>query len=230
MTLRVATYNIRNGRAFDGLHSWPFRRWATAATIAELDADIVGLQEVYRFQDRYLRRRLPQYDDVWRGRSRAGRGGEGCPILFRGVRLLSSSTRWFEPAVAARFPRIATTCRFEDDDGLFDVTNVHLDAHRARNRRASAEQLVTWLDRDVPQIVLGDFNADPDDELFAALRLRHVEVEGGTAHDFTGRVDGRRIDHVLVSDDFAVLEARVVQRAGRLGSDHWPVVVDLARR
>lgn len=225
--MRVATYNIRNGRAYDGFHSWPFRRWATAATIAELDADVVGLQEVYRFQHRYLQRRLTGYDGVWRGRARHGRGGEGCPVLFRDLRLLSWDTRWFGPFAEARFPRIATTCRFEADGRHFDLTNLHLDAHSRDNRCRSAEQLAGWLDRTVPNIVLGDFNAAADDRVSHALELRAVEVDGGTVHQFTGRHDGRRIDHILVSDEWRVIDARVVRRPGRLGSDHWPVVADL---
>ncbi|HJR24407.1 MAG TPA: endonuclease/exonuclease/phosphatase family protein, partial [Acidimicrobiales bacterium] len=57
--LRVATFNVRNGRALDGfVRAWPFRRRAVVAAIASLDADVVGLQEAYRFQLRSLLRGL----------------------------------------------------------------------------------------------------------------------------------------------------------------------------
>ena len=72
--LRVATFNVRNGRAFDGWNSWPFRRPATTAAIAGLEADVVGLQEVLRFQVSALRARLPRYGFVGSGRDDGRRG------------------------------------------------------------------------------------------------------------------------------------------------------------
>ena len=42
--LRVATFNVRNGIAFDGLDSWPLRRHTTAQAVAGLDADLIALQ------------------------------------------------------------------------------------------------------------------------------------------------------------------------------------------
>jgi len=96
------------------------------------------------------------------------------------------------------------------------------------------EQLLDWLDRDLPQVVLGDLNADPDDLVLrlahdAGLRQALPAEAGGTVHRFTGRIDGRRIDHVLVSDHVRVERAEVVTtpKGQRLVSDHWPVVADL---
>ena len=40
--LRVATWNVRNGWAFDGWSSWPFRRRSAIETLASLAADVVG--------------------------------------------------------------------------------------------------------------------------------------------------------------------------------------------
>lgn len=96
MIVRVATFNIRNGRAMDLMNSWPLRRHATAAAIAELGADIVGLQEVFEFQRRYLDQRLGAYR--WFGQGRDGaRAGEQCPIGVSGTSLtvLDDRTRWY---------------------------------------------------------------------------------------------------------------------------------------
>lgn len=247
--LRVGSFNVRNGRAFDGRHSWPFRRRSTVAAIASLDADLVALQEVYGFQRRYLAGRLPGYAVVAEGRSPANRG-ESCPVLARHLRLriLDARTRWYgaDPdrpgsrLPGAAFPRIATTCRIEVAGWPSPITftSTHLDARSAEHRRRSAEQLAGWLDPGEPCVVAGDFNADPDDELFDALLaagLRHAlpDAAGGTNHDFTGRRDGRRLDHVLVSPHFDVLDAGVAYGAGDgrcLPSDHWPVVATLTFR
>lgn len=246
--LRVASFNIRNGRAWDGWNSWPLRRRATLAAIEGLDADIVGLQESYRFQLRWLAKRLAAHDVVATGRE-ANNRGEHCPLFARRsvARILSNRTRWYGPTPdiagsrppGANFPRIATTCRIEliDSGTSVAVTNTHLDSRSSEFRAASAEQLIQWLAPDIavtPTVVVGDFNAVPADAMFATLAaagLREVlpPDAGGTNHRFTGRTDGRRLDHILVSDHFEVVTAKVshARPGNRLPSDHWPVVADL---
>lgn len=243
-SLRVASFNIRNGRAVDGWNSWPFRAAATAAAIAGLGADVVGLQEAYAFQLRSLCRRLGRYDAVGDART-DGRHGERTPVLFddRGMAVVDAVTRWYgdrpdQPGTVlegAGFPRITTICRLRLADGVVvQVANTHLDERSGDRRAASLGQLAGWLDVSAPRIVLGDLNADPHDTVLDALRevgLRDAldGVAGGTSHSFTGRGDGRRIDHIFVSEDVEVLESHVEQArpGGRLPSDHWPVVADL---
>ena len=242
----VATFNIRNGRAFDGRHSWPLRRRSTAATLRRMDADVVGLQEVYGFQQRYLLRRLPEHEAHGEGRSGHGRG-ERCPILVRRSRLdvVASRVRWFGAGddsgvtrlPGARAPRIATCLRVHDrSTGVeLDVVNTHLDERLAENRRRSIEQLVTWLDRERPTVVMGDLNSREGGDILAALHAAGLDSvlpadAGGTAHRFTGRTDGPRIDHVLVSRHWEVRTSGVVvdpQPRTTLPSDHWPVSATL---
>ncbi len=259
-TVRVATFNIRNGRAFDGLDSWPFRRRATIAAIASLDAAIVGLQEAYRCQVRTIVRGLGnrglEVTPVGSGRSRRRRG-EHTPLLLRRdrVTVVEHRTLWYgddadRPGTVlpgARFPRTATLAVVElVPEGLhLQAVSTHLDSRSPSLRTASAAQLATWLDPALPQIVLGDLNAGPDDPeleplLAAGLRLVDVTVPGdtaastaGTYHSFTGSTTGRRIDHILVSRDIEVVAAEVAHprpggRLARLPSDHWPVVADLS--
>jgi endonuclease/exonuclease/phosphatase family metal-dependent hydrolase len=245
--IRVATFNIRNGRAFDGWHSWPFRRATTSRTVAALDADVVALQEVYAFQQRYLEHRLPHHHIVAAGRD-DGVKGERCPVLVdtTAVEVVDVSHRWFGPMPDqpgtrlpdAKFPRVATiaTLAVGPERRQVQATSTHLDEASGGRRRSSAEQLATWLDTSMPQIVMGDFNADPGSDVLAALEgsgLTLVEPAGttGTEHRHTGRTDGRRIDHILVSAHFDIVDARVVTtRLGRpLASDHFPVgaILDL---
>jgi endonuclease/exonuclease/phosphatase family metal-dependent hydrolase len=248
--VRVASFNVRTGLGLDWCRSWPFRRQAVAATLTALDADIVGLQEVHRFQRRWLLGRLPAYDAAGLGRGPRG-GGEACPVLTRrgAVRVLDCQTRWYGDApdtagtrlVGARSPRVATVCRLA---GLADTTaaveihviNTHLDEANHENRMRSARQLAGWVDRSVPAIVLGDLNATPDDPVVQALAdgaglglALPPSDAGGTVHHFTGRTDGRRLDHILVSAHWTVVRAWV-DTAGHSGgpaSDHWPVAADL---
>jgi endonuclease/exonuclease/phosphatase family metal-dependent hydrolase len=218
--------------------------------IRHLDADVLGLQEVFRWQLTWLLARLDGYEATGEGRSRRRRG-EACPVLTRRdrLRVVEARTRWFgaEPdrpggrLPRASFPRLATLVTVAERDGNgvpFLVVNTHLDERRPENRRAAAAQLVTWLPTGTPVILLGDLNTTEDDDaVFSVLRAAGLRSAlpadaGGTAHQFRGGTGGRRIDHILVSDHWEVEEAAVVtESVGRfLPSDHWPVRAVLRRR
>jgi len=194
--LRVATFNIRNGIACDGLDSWPFRRRATADAVARLDADLVGLQEVYGFQQRYLLRRLPGYAATGAGRNDGRRRGERCTVLYRRARLAldGSTTRWFsdspdQPGSTGwgnRLPRIVTLALFTDlaSGRRFVFADCHLEGRPSAARHRSAAALAAWLDPALPAIVAGDLNAEPDDQAVRTLLaagLRDVFAPGPPA-------------------------------------------------
>ncbi len=199
--LRVATFNLRNGIAFDGLDSWPFRRRATAAVIAGLDADVACLQETYAFQQRYLLRRLPGYAAAGAGRS-DGRRGERCAVLWRSARLRldEARTRWFSDTPDRPGstgwgncqPRVVTLAHFTDraSGRAFGVADCHLEGSPASARHRSARALLAWLDPGVPWIVAGDLNAEPGDQAVETL------LAGGLRDAFApapgDRVDARR--------------------------------------
>jgi endonuclease/exonuclease/phosphatase family metal-dependent hydrolase len=244
--LVVASFNIRNGRALDGWNSWPFRRRSTIAMARHLDADLLGIQEAYGCQARYLDRRLPGYERHGRGRN-AKRGGEWCAVYSRSARIevRSSTTQWYgdTPEVAgsrlsgSRFPRVATSVDAVDRStgSPLRFVNTHLDERSAANRLRSIELLLAWVDLSVPTIVLGDLNATPErqPELFAALAdaglVAALPDDGrGTAHDYRGGTDHRRLDHIFVSRHWTVVDAGVVTGDGRYPSDHWPVRASLA--
>jgi endonuclease/exonuclease/phosphatase family metal-dependent hydrolase len=231
--LRVASFNIRTGLGFDGCNSWWLRRRATVRTLAAIDADIAGLQEVHAFQLRWLLRRLPQYA-VAAGAPRGRRTGERCPVLVRRsrVRIVDVGTRWYGERWRSR---IATTCRVEVS-GVGDVLvcNTHLDERDPDVRLDAAAQLAASIDTTQPCIVTGDLNATPDDPVLKHLRAAGLHDAlpadaGGTVHRFTGRIDGRRLDYILMSEHWAVDRAWVAtERYGnKLASDHWPVAADV---
>jgi len=208
--LRVATFNIRNGRAFDWFDSWPLRRRATAEAVARLDADVVALQEVYGFQQRYLLRCLPGWRATGAGRTDGRERGERCAILWRSARLAleRSVTRWFSdtPDVPGstgwgnRQPRVVTLARFSDSatGASFGLADCHLEGWPPAARFRSAQALVDWLEPGLPWIVAGDLNAEPDDPAVAtllaaglrdALTAQTVD-EAGTVRDSQGGLEG----------------------------------------
>lgn len=212
----VATFNVRNGRAFDGWNSWPFRRRAVANTLDELGADIVGLQEVYGFQRRFLERHLPDFEFAGEGRNRHGRG-EQCTVLSRHP-IEGHATRWFDTP-GSRFPRIATTAMIRVGEQRLAFTSLHLDESSPDRRSRSIEQLTAWLrDSHEPQVIVGDFNA----RLRETATFAHL-LEAG----FRNAPDEATIDHVLFGPGLELVDAQVVGARGRWVSDHEPVVARL---
>lgn len=244
--LVVASFNIRNGRAWDGWDSWPFRARRAARCARELGADVLGVQEAFAFQSRFLAAALPGYVRVGRGRGR--RGGEWCAVYVREDRceVLADRTYWYgdEPDLpgsrmeGAGFPRIATQLRLRDraTGRELQFVNTHLDERDPDRRLRSAEQLVARLEPGLPTVVVGDLNATRrrDPGVFAQLESAGLVDalagdDRGTAHDFAGGTDHVRIDHIFVSPDIEVVEGCVVadDRTRRLPSDHWPVLARL---
>jgi len=242
--LRVVSFNIRNGLACDGRDSWPFRRDRVAQTLRRLDGDLLGLQEVYLFQQRHLLDRLPGYGVVGEGRRCEGRFGERCPIFFRRDRLRLLDWRSHRLPRSSP-PRIATSARFAlvEDAGnqppevppvTFQVFNLHLDHRSPETRRAQAAAVLGFAQQLVPALILGDLNETPAGPALRLLlgnglndALAGLPAEGARAatyHGFTGALAGRRIDHILISSHWEVERAEVVRgpRVSSAGSDSFP--------
>ncbi|TWD79787.1 endonuclease/exonuclease/phosphatase family metal-dependent hydrolase [Kribbella amoyensis] len=247
LQLRVATFNIRNSSAPDGENAWPVRREATADAIAALDAEVVGLQEVLPDQLEYLRERFAGWEIVGAGRDDGVSAGEHSAVMVKSGawRIESHETRWLsaEPAVPgsvgwdADLTRIATLVRLVHRDGVrIGVANAHYDHVGEQARVESSRLLDRWMsaEPDLHWIAMGDLNSEPGSAPLRALTeagwIDAIPAEaGGTEHEFTGATDHHRIDHILLSKTWEILEAAVSHHrpGGRLPSDHWPVAATL---
>lgn len=260
--LRVMSFNIRYGTADDGPNAWPLRRELVHATVERADADILGVQEALRFQLDELLARAPAYQRVGVGRDDGVDAGEFSAILYRASRLAvaQQGTFWLSdsPEVPGsmhwgnRITRIATWARFLDrrsGDSLL-VLNTHWDHESQPSRERSAALIRHWLAghaAGLPVLVMGDFNAGEQNPAFRALvadtgpaprlgdtwRTRHpYGPEQGTFHGFRGGADSEKIDAILVSTGWRVLEAAIdsAGSAGRYPSDHHPVTATVVRQ
>lgn len=254
--LRAMTYNIRLDTEADGANAWPHRRNAVSALIRFYAPDILGMQEVRLHQRDQLIEDLPDYAFLGVGRDDGREGGEFSSLAYRRDRftLLAHGTFWLSPTPDApsrgwdaAFPRIVTWARLRTRGGARVLAlNTHWDHIGLQARLESGRMLRDWIGahrlRCESVVLLGDFNAVSEEASLLAL------AEGGALTDTLGlsetppfgppgtfngfdiaRADPGAIDHILVNSGVRVLRHGVLTQheAGRLPSDHYPVLTDL---
>jgi len=115
--------------------------------------------------------------------------------------------------------------------GIHPVAPVTEEASGLRD--AQMAFAANWArNQDLPTVVAGDFNAGPWSHSFRSLKdrtgLRDSQRGFGLQPSFPASSNiffRLAIDHLLVSDDVTVVDRRL---GPSLGSDHFPVVVDLS--
>lgn len=255
--LRVMSFNIRYGTARDGDNAWPHRKQLVIDTIRQCRPAILGIQEALKFQLDELLGAFPHLTQVGVGRDDGDQQGEFSAILYDAQRLvpIDNGTFWFSEtpqqpgstAWRAQLPRICSwlRCRDKLSGEAFYVYNLHWD-HMSRLSRINsakllAERISERTDTTAPVIVTGDFNADESSEEFQSLihranlrdtyRVQHPNADNvGTFNGFRGRSGGPKIDAVLVSEPWQVVDAQIVRSSddGRYPSDHFPVTATIS--
>ena len=267
--MHVMSFNIRFDNPDDGENAWPYRRQFVASLIRS-HADLVGTQEGVFRQLEDLEELLAvntpfRYDRVGISRDGYTDKGEFCAIFFRSDRydLLAHDTFWLsenpdEPGYLgwdAALPRIVTWARLrhKSSDRTFYVFNAHFDHRGSEAREQSARLLLKKVDEiagNEPVIVMGDLNADEDQEpykILADVDRGPVRVElldgfyhaenghegpSSTWNGFSEIVENRRIDFIFANPQLRIIEHRILTdtKDGRFPSDHFPVVAELAFR
>ena len=252
-TLRVMSFNVRTGIANDGLNDWDHRRDIMVRTIREQHPDVLGTQELNKFQGDYIVSKLPQY--VWFGIGRRGDDGdEHMGVFYRTdrLRVIDAGNYWLsdtpnKPGSISwgnPYPRMVTWALFErkTNGRRFYYCNTHF-PYRDQDelaRTRSAEEILAHLNAlsaTLPIVMTGDFNSAPDklDHAVLTSLLDDAWISAAsrsgpekTFHNFTGIPD-RRIDWILYRG-FRALTAQTVttQQNGRYPSDHFPVAAVLA--
>lgn len=259
--LRVGTYNVRLHTPEDGEDSWDERMPDVVRNIRAHGPDLLGLQEPLPRQFAELRERLPEYTFLGRSRGAAPDTDEYSPVAVRDSALEVSEhgTFWLSETPSqpgstswgAAHPRIATWCRVRDRSTGASAYfyNVHLDHESATARRRAVELVVSDVGErtgDDPVVLVGDFNATPDDpayefavrggddEGFVDARERSEVGHFGpdtTFNDFSRPIPDAFIDHVLVTPGITVSSHAVhadVRSNGRYPSDHFPLLAGIA--
>jgi len=250
--MRVMTYNIRHGLGNDPDDPEAFGEYdldRVAEVIRRVGPDIVGLQEVDRFNPRSL------------GVDQPAELGE-----MLGMDRCFGANAFFDPgeyglAILSRFPMVSSintplpsTMGWEGrglleatirvpDSGDVMIFNTHLqvghegtEAEAAQQRRAQAVMVAGRI-RNLkgPVVLMGDFNAQPGDpelEPFDFLMdAWSVAGDGGpglTIPSHPATEPEVRIDVIYVNNGFRVTSASVFTKGpAPYASDHLPVVAEL---
>jgi endonuclease/exonuclease/phosphatase family metal-dependent hydrolase len=248
--IKVATYNIRFANPGDGKDIWPNRKESVIASARE--NDILGMQEVTEPQFRDLRDALPEFDSYGVGRDDGKSGGEHAPIFFRKDRFepLEKGTFWLSETPEqvgkkgwdAALPRTCTWMLLRDTRSgqKLYVANTHFDHRGSQARTESAKLMAKRIDeasKDLPVVVLGDFNCLPASEPYNALAAVFTDARKASQTEPTGPAStwngfreiapDRIIDHVFVrSIDVLQLSTLNPKTAeDRFASDHLPVQI-----
>jgi endonuclease/exonuclease/phosphatase family metal-dependent hydrolase len=249
--ISVMSFNIRYGTAADGADSWSHRQGQVVSLIRRHQPHILGMQDALEFQLKEIGAQLPDYGRIGVGRDDGQTHGEFSAILYQRSRyeVQEQGTFWFSPTPEVpgstgwgnHITRICSWARLYDRElaRSFYVYNLHLDHESVPSRDRSAELLARRIaerNSDDPVIVMGDFNAGEDQPPVQYL-LNHVPLTDSfrelepqatgvaTYHAFTGRTEGPKIDHILVSIEWSVRSAGIDRSSegGRYPSDHYPV-------
>lgn len=221
MSFTVASYNIHRGAGLDGRVDIE----RIAGVLKEIDADLVGIQEILRPQADVLADRLDM--QVTMGQTNEVNGlPYGNAVL---TRLPIRGSQVFDLSWATREPRGGIRLDLTMDDALLHVFNVHFGLkvrERADQVRTLVREHVLHRDLTGPRIVIGDLN-----EWFpgAVGRLLRRELHGPRIRRTHPAplplfpLDRIYWDRHLIADGFRVHRSRLA----RVASDHLPVVARL---
>jgi endonuclease/exonuclease/phosphatase family metal-dependent hydrolase len=260
LDLNIMTFNIRYDNPGDGTNSWQFRKENAIKMILFEEVDVLGMQEVLVNQLKDIVGQLTEHNAVGVGREDGKEKGEFSPILYNKNKftLIKSGYFWLsetpdKPSKGwdAACERIATWVQLKDKGTgkkVF-VMNTHFD-HVGQVARQESVNLIkaktTQLSEGLPQILMGDFNADPKSSVVKSLlaadgALAFFDSKNGasvvygpnwTFHDF-GRIpyaERPLIDYILVNKAVAVKKYGVLAETlnETFLSDHAPVFIKIS--
>lgn len=260
LDLNIMTFNIRYDNPDDGLNNWKFRKENVIKAIRFQDVDVFGGQEVLSNQLKEMAEQLQEYSVIGVGREDGKEKGEYSPILFKKdtFTLIKSGYFWLsktpeKPSKGwdAACERIATWVQLKDKatGKRFFVLNTHFD-HIGTIARQESVKLIqnktAELSEGLPQIVMGDFNANPESTVVQEIvRPTNVIVlldskktaslvygPDWSFHDF-GRIPFTKrplIDYIFISKNIKVLKYAVLVETVNENflSDHAPVLVKVS--
>ena len=186
LDLKLMTFNVRYDNPDDNLNNWKYRKEAVTKLIRAENIDILGAQEVLVNQLKDITEKLPEYNFIGVGREDGKAKGEFSPIFYKKNKFTVMKSGYFWLSGTPEVPskgwdaaceRIATWAQLKDNASgeIIFVLNTHLDHEGTMARQKSVELLrknTAMLSEGFPQIIMGDFNADPESTVIKQMLMR----------------------------------------------------------
>jgi endonuclease/exonuclease/phosphatase family metal-dependent hydrolase len=223
MALRIVTFNIQHGRGADGVVDHA----RLGRALAELDADVLALQEVdvrVRRSGRANQAAIAAGATGLRPLFGAARrlgwcGRYGNALLVRGTLTDTQVLRMPRPVTGERRGAVLASARVGGAE--VSVAAAHLAVEGAEARRQLEIVLEALGRRPLPHLLLGDLNLGPE-AVAPAIEAAGMTLVGGPP-TYPANGPRLRIDHVAV----AGLEVVSVFVPESDVCDHRPLVVEV---
>ena len=250
--MKFVTFNLRCDRPQDGENTFVHRQPLILRAIQREKPDVICFQEVEPHMAAWLKKNLADYYAVGCGRGQK-LDSEQMTVAFRKeqYQLLEMRTFWLSPTPAvpaSRYPGQSScprTCTEavlmeEASSRVFRVFNTHLDHVGKEARERGLSQILRCAESadmfpNVPIILAGDFNAEPDSEEIRALceypGLTDTTKNIGVTYHGYGKTDHpEQIDYIFL---LGALRCESVckwmdEENGVFLSDHYPVCAEIA--
>lgn len=232
--LRMVTYNTHKSRGLDGR----IRPERIAKVLANLNADVIALQEVWSYPEGPIRRDQARFLSeelklsCCIGETRKYRGGIYGNVILTRFPLVFTQT--YDLTAVQREERGCLRADIEVPGvGLFHVFNVHLGTgYFERKRQAKLIDVTILKNTELSgkRVVMGDFNEWTLGDTTRLLQEQFRSVDAATIHpvkSYPGIMPMLTLDHIYF-DPALKLQRLTIYRSplALLASDHLPVVAD----
>lgn len=247
--LKLATLNVMSEESGKGYLPWVSRSTPMCLMFHKLKADIVAFQEADSIQCVDLRQGLPEYTIVEEKPSTGVNHTELNPMLYNGkvLRLVDRGTFWLSetpdvPSYSKDTQVVSTVCwamfQYIKTGESFLVANTHFNKLAPHYKSEAAYLLKTYLSKmtnKTPVILVGDFEATENDNLYHVLQSRFLSMEDSwkiakkqsgelATMNMLGDENANQIttDFIFTSPDFITKSSRIIStKQGELFlSDH----------
>lgn len=255
--LTVVSYNIRLDVASDSLNRWDNRKDFLIGQLNFHEPEVFGIQEGLLHQLEEIKKGMPGYNYLGKGREDGLKNGEFSAIFYNSekLELLEENTFWLSETLElpskgwdAAIKRVCTygLFRVKSSSQSFWVFNTHFDHIGEVARKESVflimERIRELNKQDLPVVLTGDLNLEPDHPsillLSSAMQDSHL-LAGNKAFGPQGTFNGfnfsepitKRIDYIFISKTgFQLLKYGILSDSKdlRYPSDHFPVLAKLA--